>query len=136
LPPPKVFKPKFPQLPVVSDYKVIKCEQFWENFPRNYVQPARSNISAEKLRGGLRAAGVVSTPQIEKVLEWIAVGADIGCRGKFRSASVSKNAKNAYEHGRQVSDAIAAWVEQGYAYGPVEEEDLPPDAKVNGILTR
>jgi hypothetical protein len=35
-----------------------------------------------------------------------------------------------------VSDAIAAWVEQGYAYGPVDEEDLPPDAKVNGILTR
>jgi hypothetical protein len=35
-----------------------------------------------------------------------------------------------------VSDAVAAWVQQGYAYGPVEEEDLPPDAKVNGILTR
>ena len=55
---------------------------------------------------------------------------------KFGKLPKSKNAKNAYENGRQVSDAIAAWVELGYAYGPVEKEDLPPNAKVNSILTR
>jgi hypothetical protein len=76
------------------------------------------------------------TPDICKVLDWIANGAEIGCRGKFRAASVSKNAKNAYENGRQVSDAIAAWVSVGYAFGPVEEEDVPAHAKINGILTR
>jgi hypothetical protein len=54
----------------------------------------------------------------------------------FRASSVSKNAKNAYENGRQVSDVIAAWVKVGYAYGPVKEEDLPAHTKVNGILTR
>jgi hypothetical protein len=136
LPPPKIFKPKYLQLPVLSDYKVITDHQFWDNFPTNYVQPAKSNISAGKLAGCLRAAGVPVTPQVAKVIDWVTDGADIGCKGRFRAASHSKNAKNAYAHGRQVSDAIAAWVEQGYAYGPVEEEDLPPDAKVNGILTR
>jgi hypothetical protein len=61
---------------------------------------------------------------------------EIGCKGVYRAASHSKNAKNAYVNGRQVSDAIAAWVSLGYAYGPVPEEDLPHNAKVNGILTR
>jgi hypothetical protein len=136
LPPPKVFKPKFPQLPALSDYKVIADKRFWDNFPSNYIQPAKSNISAQRLRDCLQAAAVPASPQTQKVLQWVSTGADIGCRGRFRAASFSKNAKNAYQHGRQVSDAVAAWVQQGYAYGPVEEEDLPPDAKVNGILTR
>jgi hypothetical protein len=132
----KVFKPKFPQLPVLTDYRLIKDEQFWANFPVNFTQPATSNISAQKFALALQSAGVEFTPQVEKVLMWVSLGAEIGCRGKFRAASHSKNAKNAYEHGWQVCDAIAAWVQQGYVYGPVDEEDLPPEAKINGILTR
>jgi hypothetical protein len=136
LPDQKVFKPKFPQLPELADYKNIVDERFWEVFPTNFVQPAKSNIDADELHQCLAAAGVPISPQIEKVLHWIRYGAEIGCKGKVRAASVSKNAANAYQHGRQVSDAIAAWVSVGYAYGPVEEEDLPPNAKINGILTR
>jgi hypothetical protein len=136
LPPAKVFKPKFPQLPVLTDYRVITSGEFWGNFPQNFTEPAVSNISPVELGKCLRENGLMSG-EAEKVISWIADGADIGCRGRFRAASQSKNAKNAYEHGRQVSDAIAAWMQQGYAYGPVEEEEeLPPQAKINGILTR
>ena len=42
----------------------------------------------------------------------------------------------AYEVGEQVSDAIAEWVNEGYARGPVEKKDLPEDAKVSGIMTK
>jgi hypothetical protein len=132
----KIFKPKFPQLPVLADYKVIHDKQFWNNFPSNFTQPATSNISAAALRRRLEAADIPETEQIAKVLDWIQNGAEIGCKGRFRAASHSKNAKNAYENGPQVSDAIAAWITAGYAYGLVEEEDLPANAKVNGILTR
>ena len=35
-----------------------------------------------------------------------------------------------------MTDAIAAWVSQGYTFGPVEEVDVPANAKINGILTQ
>jgi hypothetical protein len=136
VPEPKVFKPKFPDLPVLEDYKVITDEKFWDVFPRNFVQPAKSNIDAAGLARCAKQAGVGLSPHVAKVIDWVANGAEIGCKGVFRAASHSKNAKNAYVNGRQVSDAIAAWVNLGYAYGPVLEEDVPAHAKVNGILTR
>jgi hypothetical protein len=49
---------------------------------------------------------------------------------------VSSNTKGSYQYGREVSDAIAAWVKQGYAYGPVSEDEVPATAKINSILTR
>jgi hypothetical protein len=45
----KVFKPKFPLLPVLGDYSVIKDSEFWDVFPVNYTAPAKSNIDSEKL---------------------------------------------------------------------------------------
>jgi hypothetical protein len=132
----KQFKPKFPMLPVLDCYKEITSADFWQNFPVNYIQPARSNISAENLEAVLGEAGLVVDEGMAKVLGWIRHGARIGCEGRFRAASFSKNTKGAYVNGRQVSDAIAAWVKQGYAFGPVDEDDLPAGAKVNSILTR
>ena len=42
----------------------------------------------------------------------------------------------AYESGEQVSDAIAEWVNEGYARGPVDRKDLPKDVKVSGLMTK
>jgi len=71
-----------------------------------------------------------------KVIDWIKYGVRIGCTGKYRAASVSKNTKGSYQNGPQVTDAVAGWVAEGFAYGPVEEEDVPTTAKINSILTR
>jgi hypothetical protein len=132
----KEFKPKFPMLPVQSCYKNISDSSFWENFPVNYVQPAKSNICAVRLLEVAREAGLGASQEVLKVVSWVERGAHIGCVGRFRAASYSRNTKGAYVNGRQVSDAIADWVKLGYAYGPVCEEDLPAGAKVNSILTR
>jgi len=70
------------------------------------------------------------------VCERIRNGANIGCKGNFRSASSSTNAPSAYQYGAEVSDAIAAWVDKGFAYGPVTRDQVPPDAKINGIMVR
>ena len=66
----------------------------------------------------------------------LTLGADIGCRGAARGPTRSTNAPSAYEFGAQVSDAIADWLVLGLAYGPVKEEDLPLDVKVNGIMCK
>jgi hypothetical protein len=129
----KVFKPKFPLL---EDYSVIRDAEFWDVFPVNYTAPAKSNIDSGKLRQLLIVNGIELTEVHEKVLGWLQHGAEIGCEGRYRAASVSKNTKGAYACGREVSDAIASWVKQGYAFGPVEEEEVPVSAKVNSILTR
>jgi hypothetical protein len=133
---PKVFKPKFPMLPVLLDYREITDSAFWDCFPVNYVHPAKSHISAARLEQMLEAAGLEVGEQEKKVIGWLEAGAEIGCQGRFRAATVSGNTKGAYACGPQVSDAIAAWVKQGYAFGPVGEEEVPAGAKINSILTR
>ena len=35
-----------------------------------------------------------------------------------------------------MTDAIAEWVEAGYAFGPVEESEVPAAAKISGIMVR
>ena len=63
-------------------------------------------------------------------------GASIGCRGEARLPSRSTNAPSAYEFGRQVSDALAAWVKQGFVMGPFKEGEVPKDAKISGIMVK
>ena len=48
----------------------------------------------------------------------------------------SSNAPSAYEFGQQVTDAIACWVDKGFAFGPVRPQEVPRGAKVNGIMCR
>jgi hypothetical protein len=132
----KIFKPKFPLLPVQCDYTSIKDQNFWDMFPVNRNSKAKSDIDSGKLRQLMVQEGIEIDQQDEKVLRWLETGASIGCVGTYRAASVSSNTKGSYQCGREVSDAIAAWVKQGYAFGPVEEEDVPATAKINSILTR
>ncbi len=35
-----------------------------------------------------------------------------------------------------ITDAVCDWVTKGFAFGPVDREDLPAGAKVNGIMCR
>ena len=35
-----------------------------------------------------------------------------------------------------VTDAIADWIKKGFAFGPVPLEEIPKDAKINGIMTK
>ena len=132
----KVFRPKFPEIPKVDCYRRIGDKGFWEAFPVNLKCPADPGVDWKALRGLCDAMGVDMDEKTKKVIGWVRDGARIGCEGRFRAASSSGNAKGAYECGPQVTDAIVAWVSQGYAFGPVEEGEVPAGAKINGILTR
>ena len=132
----KIFVPKFPGIPKVGCYKRIEDKGFWEAFPQNLKCPADPGVDWRALKGLCDAMGVDMDQKTKRVIGWVRDGARIGCEGRFRSASSSSNAKGAYECGPQVTDAIAAWISQGYAFGPVDEGEVPAGAKINGILTR
>jgi len=131
----KEFKPKFPEIPEQEDYHEIP-DEVWEIFPTNDNRLGKSNINAGALKKLADSLGTSDSRRLEKVLDWIKNGAEIGCTGDFRRPTVSKNAKDAYGVGRQVTDAVACWIRDKYVRGPVKEEDVPASAKINGILTR
>ena len=115
-------------------------DNFWDQFPSlswEDGQKIRSNINHKKLlelglhydyprRGCLRAA-----------VADIRDGASIGLRDDSRIASRSTNAPSAIEHGDRVTDALAAWVEDGLAIGPYKNEDIPFVVyRISGLMTK
>jgi hypothetical protein len=80
----KIFKPKFPEILVLDDYRCISDAGFWEKFPVNFVQPAKSNISAVALRRQLASANIPESDQVKKVINWIDNGAEIWVPGQIQ----------------------------------------------------
>ncbi len=129
-----VFKPKN-DIPELNDYRKDPGASFWEKFPRNMVKQKTSLIDPRQLRNLALGAGI-NDDRVQLVLADLENGAKIGCHGDYRLASVSSNASSAYQYGRQVTDAVASWVKKGFVYGPVEKDDIPAAAKINGIMVR
>ena len=132
----KVFKPKYPGIPVRENYRTPANPEFWSNFPTNLTCPAKPSLSAKQLRLFTNALGTSDNNRLARVLHYIEEGAAIGCNGEARQPSRSTNAASAYEFGPQVTDAIAEWIQKGYAYGPVPPQEVPAHAKVSGIMVR
>jgi hypothetical protein len=131
----KTFTPKN-DLPVLADYKVMAGEEFWGKFPKFLPVTGKSLIDADKLFSLASTAGAHDKARLELVCRELRDGANIGCVGSHRSKSVSGNAPSAFDYPQQVTDAIASWVKLGFVKGPVEEKDVPPHAKINGIMVR
>jgi len=132
----KQFKPKNPELPSLQQYRRIEDEEFWAKFPANYNSAAKSNIKHESLKDLIKEYGTEDEARAELVLQRLKDGASIGCKGLARMPTVQKNCPDAYDYGAEVSDSVASWIKDGYVMGPMEEDDVPPNAKINGILTR
>jgi hypothetical protein len=135
IPPAKVFKSKHP-LPAVADYKAAQPAEFWEKFPSNGSMVGKSTICPSKLRALAWSVGYRDVALLELVCRDLTDGANIGCRGPARLASVSSNAPSAFDFPEQITDAIADWIVAGFAAGPFQPADRPPAAKVNGIMCR
>lgn len=135
LPPMKTFKPKY-KLPLLQSYKTKPDKTYWEIFPTNYKPQCTSLVDPIKLKALALDTGFQDLSTLDKICVDLTYGADIGCRGSARTPSFSTNAPSAYEFAPHVSDAIADWLNKGFAYGPVPIEQIPPTAKVNGIMTK
>jgi hypothetical protein len=127
----KNFKPKFPDIPVRDDYRRPADTEFWIEFPTNFNCPGKPSLIKKRLKWWADALGCSDTERLRRVLQYIEGGADIGCRGAARLPSSSNNAASAFEFGPQVTDAIAEWVQKGYAYGPVDAAAVPWEAKIS-----
>jgi hypothetical protein len=132
LPPAKKFKAKC-NLPSLGDYRQTAPDSFWGKFPENFQEVGKSMIKAGELKKLAVAAGCW-TDADKIILEDLTTGADIGCKGRFREASVSKNAESAFLFPAEITDAVASWVIKGFAKGPFDKPE--EGAKVNGIMCR
>jgi hypothetical protein len=128
------FTPKC-NLPPLDSYKGKFPDGFWDPCTTAGTQHA-GLIDGEALHE--MAAGVhqIDRQRLDRVVQRAKFGADIGCKGIFRTPTSSSNAPDAYVNGRQVTDAVGTWIQKGLVHGPVSEDDLPPQAKVSGIMTR
>jgi hypothetical protein len=97
---------------------------------------AKSLVCPAKLRQLAINLDCGAHPLLNVVCKDLTDGADIGCVGQPRSASVSTNAPSAYDFAPEVTDAVADWVTQGFAAGPFHPKDRPTGAKVSGIMCR
>ena len=123
-------------LPRLSDYSQAAPADFWRLFPSPPYSGGRSLVDPQRLREAALQAGMGDTERLRLVCHDLEHGADIGCRGRFRWPTISKNAPSAFECGEQVSDAIAGWVLSGFAVGPLDPALRPPGVKINGIMCR
>jgi hypothetical protein len=102
----------------------------------NLTCPGVPSLKVKKLKQWAHALGCSDMDRFQRVVRYIQEGADIGCKGEAREPTRSSNAASAYEFSPQVTDAIAEWVTKGYAFGPVNKEEVPVSAKVSGIMVR
>ncbi len=131
----KTFKPKF-ELPKLASYSEAAAAVFWNAFPKKEIRKGVSLVDAAALRRVAARTGSSDWQRLEKACTDVSEGADIGCAKAFRAASVSGNTKGSYKFGPQVTDEIAGWVAAGFAAGPMDEEEVPAEAKINSILCR
>ena len=135
LPNPKIFKPKY-DLPKLDNYRVAPPASFWNAFPSNKMWPGKSLVCGAKLYELASDCPGLDQNLLKVICKDIKHGAKIGCTGSFRNAGKATNAPSAYKDGDKVSDAICDWVVKKFAFGPVNMEELPENAKINGIMTR
>ena len=133
--PNKTFKPKH-HLPVLADYTKPAPTEFWEKVPVNTKRALKPLIDPYKLEGLAMVLGTSNRDRLTTVLTDLKKGAEIGCQGLARTPTVSTNAPSAFEFPQEVTDAVAGWVHNKYALGPVPRHLVPANAKINGIMCR
>jgi hypothetical protein len=128
------FAPKC-QLETLPDYKCKFPDAFWATCVGKRAAK-EGLLNTEGIREAAAGIPSIDGDRLGRVLQRAEKGADIDCREYFRAPTFSSNAPDAYENGRQVSDAVGVWLRKGLVTGPVQEDDLPAGAKVSGIMTR
>jgi hypothetical protein len=132
-----VKKSKWPDIPVLSDYSRTPDQSFWAKFPKKKLpEKPETSIDIEKLENRVKKYMNLSTKhQIErslKAIEYLKNGAP-SFQETTLPACFVKNASSTYKHGKEITENIATWIDEGYAAGPF---DSPPCAnfRVNPLI--
>ena len=139
IPPLKEFKPKM-GLPKLADYRKVPPATFWNAWPKRTFEQAalaKSWVSSSKLKELAVGYGYTDWARLERVVQRLDQGADIGCKGRARLPTVSSNAKSAHIYGDRVADSLAKLIMDGLVVGPLDEEEIPwDDITVSAIMVR
>jgi len=123
-----VFVAKWPEIPILQDYRKEPEESFWDSFPSAElpVYP-ESRIRVSELRRRVKALEPEMTvhqrKRAERACRDLIVGADACQRGPLPSLIVP-NCSSAYDNGPMLTDKIATWVNCGFVAGPFKDRPL------------
>ena len=136
----KVFKPKHPNVPLLSTYSTSPPLEFWEKIPKVTWEEGRKVKSPINATALFAEASRINYPDMATVMEIVndvKYGCDIVCRGENLCPSVSSNAPSAYEHGEKITDAIVDGLHKRIMFGPMDEHEIPFESiKVNGMMVK
>jgi len=123
-----VFVPKWPEIPVLADYRREPPEEFWQKFPSaDLPNFPESRIRVAKLKSRVKDfSSEMTVHQIrraDKACRDLIVGAS-ACQKSELPGLIVPNCSSAYENGRMLTDKIATWIENGFVAGPFVKEPL------------
>ena len=94
-------------------------------------------VSSKKLKEMATRYGYTDWSRLERVVERLDNGANVGCTGRGRLPTITPNAKSAYMYGDRVADSLAEWIRDGILIGPLDDEEVPfEDITISSILVR
>jgi hypothetical protein len=120
---------KWQHIPHLSDYSIHPEAEFWEKFPScDLPKCAETNINMSKLEKKVyEHKNKMTNHQFErslKAIDYLKNGAP-AFQEKTLLGCYVKNAASTLRYGREITDNIATWVNEGFAAGPF---DSPPCA--------
>jgi hypothetical protein len=115
-------KLKWPSIPALDDYSKAPDDSFWDQFPKKELPsiPETSiNISRmEEMVCEFKSKMTIHEHErCMKAIDYLKNGAPAFQKIELPGCFV-KNASNTFRYGREITDNIATWVEEGYAAGP------------------
>ena len=135
----KEFKPKM-GLPRLDNYKHTAPAKYWNYWPKRTFEqalPSKSWVSSSRLKELVERYGYTDWARLERAVDRLNNGADIGCQGRGRLPTFSGNSSSAFEFGDRVADSLAEWIKDGIMVGPLDEEEIPwSEITVSGIMVR
>ncbi len=133
------FKLKCPEIPILENYSKDPGAGFWQAFP-SMALPTKPQTKVNVLELELMVNQVNSSASFSpsqsaracKVLNSLRNGASSHQKQSLPSCFVN-NAKGTVKYGREVTDAVAYWVKNGFVAGPFDQPPLPR-FRVNPIV--
>ncbi len=128
---------KWPEIPALGDYKIPPEATFWEKSPKKDLPTtAETEINVKLLEEKVKALrSSMTIHQFErsmKAVDYLKNGAPAFQKNTLPGCFV-KNADSTLRYGREITDNIATWVNEGYAAGPFDSP-LCANFRVNPFI--
>ncbi len=127
---------KWQHIPHLSDYSIHPEAEFWEKFPRcDLPKCAETNINVSKLEKKVyEYKNKMTDHQFErslKAIDYLKNGAP-AFQEKTLPGCYVRNAASTLRYGREITDNIATWVNEGFTAGPFDRPSA--NFRVNPLI--